>query len=123
MKKLTLAALALAAATVAFADDITPDSYRDTPSLKTRQQVVAEREQAKRDGSIKVWSISYNQFANVKTTTTRGAVRAETRAAVASGQIDAFNGEDSGSFALARGNARVRDTGAVVAGTTLRTAQ
>jgi hypothetical protein len=123
MKKLTLAALALAATTVAFADDITPDTYRDTQSLKTRQQVVAERDQAKRDGSIKVWSISYNQFANVKTTTTRSAVRAETKAAVASGEIDAFTGEDSGSFALARGNGRVHDSRSVVAGTTLRTAQ
>ena len=108
MKKLTLAALALlASATVspAFADDITRDDSASFVSTKTRAQVAAERDQAKRDGSVKVWSTSYNQFAAVKTMTTRGAVSAETLAQRRAGTLNAMNGEDSGSFALSQGTA------------------
>ena len=103
MKKLMLAALALSAAGVAFADDITRDDSAAAVSTKTRAQVVAERDQAKRDGSTKVWSTTYNQFASVKTTTTRGAVSAETLAQRRAGTLNAMNGEDSGSFALSQG--------------------
>ena len=116
MKKLTLAALALVAATVAFADDITPDNYRDVPSVKTRDQVVAERNAAVRDGSSKVWSITYNQLAVAKSVATRGTVLAELRAAQADGTLNAFNGEDSGSFALARANGHLQPNGTVLAG-------
>ena len=116
MKKLTLAALALVAASAALADDITPDNYRDVPSVKTRDQVVAEREAAKRDGSAKVWSTTYNQLAVTKSVKTRGAVLAELRAAQADGSLHAFYGEDSGAFALARANGRVQPNGTVLAG-------
>ena len=105
MKKLTLAALALLAASTAFADDMTRDDTASFVSTKTRAQVLAERDQAKRDGSTKVWSTSYNQFAAVKTTTTRGAVSAETLAQRRAGTLNAMNGEDSGSFALSQGTA------------------
>ena len=115
MKKLTLAALALVAATAAFADDITPDNNRDVLSLKTREQVAAERTAAIRDGSSKVWSITYNQALVAKSVKTRGAVLAELRAAQADGSLNAFNGEDSGSFALARANGRALNTGTTVA--------
>ena len=115
MKKLTLAALALVAATAAFADDITPDNNRDVLSLKTRDQVVSERAAAIRDGSSKVWSITYNQALVAKSVKTRGAVLAELRAAQADGSLNAFNGEDSGSFALARANGRALNTGTTVA--------
>ena len=116
MKKLTLAALALVAASAAFADDITPDHYRDVPSVKTRDQVVAEREAAKRDGSAKVWSTTYNQLAVTRSVKTRGAVLAELRDAQANGTLNAFNGEDSGAFALARANGKLQPNGTVVAG-------
>ena len=116
MNKLSFAALALVAATAAtsaFADDMTPDTLASTVSTKTRVQVIAERNQALRDGSTKVWSTSYNPLAVAKTTTTRGAVRAEERAARSAGTLNAMYGEDSGSFALARG--RAVTAGSVVA--------
>ena len=72
--------------------------------MKTRDQVVAERDAAVRDGSVKVWSISYNHIAAAKSVRTRDAVVAELRAAKADGTLNAFNGEDSGAFALARSN-------------------
>jgi hypothetical protein len=120
MNKLTLTfvtlAIALAgAASTAFAEDITPDNYRDTVSVKTRQQVAVERDQAKRDGSVKVWSTTYNPLTVAKSLTTRGAVLAEEKAAQADGTLNAYNGEDSGSFALARAAAR-QQGGSVVAG-------
>jgi hypothetical protein len=116
MKKLTLAALALVAVSAAFADDITPDNNRDVPSLKSRDQVVAERNAAVRDGSSKVWSTTYNQLAVTKSVKTRGTVLVELRAAQADGTLNAFNGEDSGAFALARTNGRVQPNGTVLAG-------
>ena len=116
MKKLTLAALALVAVSAAFADDITPDNNRDVPSLKSREQVAAERNAALRDGSSKVWSTTYNQLAVTKSVKTRGAVLAELRAAQADGSLNAFNGEDSGAFALARANDRALKTGTTIAG-------
>jgi hypothetical protein len=104
MKKLTflayplVALLSLAAAGVAFADDITPDSTASVPSLKTRAQVQAELQQARANGSIKVWSTSYNPLTVAKTERTRAEVRAERDS-----RFDvAMYGEDSGSFALSR---------------------
>jgi len=104
MKKLNLLAypvvalLSLVAASAAFADDMTPDNTAATPSLKTQAQVREELFQARANGSIKVWSTSYNQFTGMKTVKTRAEVRAER----SYGFDQAMYGEDSGSFALAR---------------------
>jgi hypothetical protein len=94
--------LAIALVGAAFADDPTPDNYRDVPSTKSRAQVQAELAQAKRDGSIKVWSISYNPLLVAKSVKTRDEVQAELKAAQASGELSAFHSEDSGSAYLAR---------------------
>lgn len=102
MKKLSLAALMFAVAGAAFADDITPDTYRDTASLKSRTQVQAELAQAKRDGSIKVWSSSYNPLPLAKSLKTRDQVSAELQAAQASGEYAALNSEDGGASFVAQ---------------------
>lgn len=104
MKKLSVAvaSLMLVAAGTAFADDITPDTYNAVPSVKTREQVQAELAQAKADGSIKVWSTTYNQFSNVRSVKTRDQVVAELKAAQASGEYAVLNSEDSGSAVLAQ---------------------
>ncbi|HEV8689442.1 MAG TPA: hypothetical protein VGQ91_04030, partial [Ideonella sp.] len=60
--------------------------------------------------------ITYNQLAVTKSVKTRGAVLAELRDAQANGTLNAFNGEDSGAFALARANGRALKTGTTVAG-------
>ena len=103
MNKLSVAAVAsvlLAVAGAAFADDITPDPYRDTPAVKTRQQVQAELAQAQQDGSIKVWSTAYNPFKDAPSVKTRAEVVAELKAARASGEYDALNSEDGGALAV-----------------------
>ena len=97
MKTYAVAAQMLAAAGAALADDPTPDTYRDTAATKTRLQVQAEREQAKRDGSIKVWSISYNPLTVTRSLKTREQVVAELKAAQASGEYAALNAEDGGA--------------------------
>ncbi len=102
MKKLSVAALILVAAGAAMADDITPDTYRDTSAVKSREQVQAEREQAKRDGTINAWSFRYNPLALAKSVKTRDQVVAELKAAQANGEYAVLNSEDSGSFAMAR---------------------
>ena len=101
MKKLSIAALMFAVAGAAFADDITPDTYRDTPSVKSRVQVQAELAQAKRDGSIKVWSTSYTPLPLARSLKTRDQVVAELQAAQASGEYAALNSEDGGASFVA----------------------
>ncbi len=93
-----IAAVSLAAASVAFAEDITPDNTAASVSTKSRAQVQSELFAARADGSIKVMSISYNHMLAVKSVRTRDEVRAERER----GFDNAWYGEDSGSFALAR---------------------
>jgi hypothetical protein len=93
-----IAVASLFAAGAAFADDITPDTTAQALSLKTRAQVQAELFQARADGSIKVWSTSYNPLTAAKSTRTRDEVKAERSFAY----DVAHYGEDSGSFALSR---------------------
>ena len=103
MKTLTvaLATVLLTVAGAAFADDITPDTYNAVPSVKTRAQVQAELAQAKQDGSIKVWSITYNPLTKLVSTKTRGQVASELQAAREDGEYAALNSEDSGSLQVA----------------------
>ena len=103
MKTLTvaLASVLLTAAGAAFADDITPDHYADVPSTKTRAQVQAELAQAKQDGSIKVWSTTYNPLTKFVSTKTRGQVVAELQAAREDGEYATLNSEDGGSLQVA----------------------
>ena len=97
-----VAVLSLAAAGTAFAGTTYHgDAAVISPAAQstvTRAQVQAELVQARADGSMKVWSSSYNPFAAVKSVKTRAEVRAE---AVAARSADLGYGEDSGSFALA----------------------
>jgi hypothetical protein len=109
MKKLNLlayplvAALSLVAAGAAFADDITPDNTATVPMIdaKSRDQVQSELFQARKNGSIKVWSTTYNHMTAAKSVKTRDEVRSEVLADRGHG-YNAYYGEDSGSFALNR---------------------
>ena len=105
---LTVAAFALLSAGTALADDPTPDNYAQVPSQKTRAQVAGELAQARQDGSAKVWSFSYqNKLQNqVHSDRSRADVKSEVLAARASGELNAFVGEDSGSFYLSRQGAK-----------------
>lgn len=117
MKKLTVVALALAAAGAAYADDPTIDTYSTYASTKTTADVQAELAQARRDGSIKAWSTSYNPLLLMKSTKTRNEVVAELKSAQASGELSAFSGEDSGSAYLARATAPAVAATRALAGT------
>ncbi len=93
------------AGTPSFAQEATYDDPQAAASPTTRMQVQAELAQARRDGSMRVWSTTYNHMAAAKSMRTRADVSAEVlgadRAALA-----AMSGEDSGSFALSRQPAR-----------------
>jgi hypothetical protein len=77
-------------------------------STLTRAEVVAELFASRADGSIRVYSNTYNPLAVAKSVKSRDAVRAEVvnqHAAERSGLVATAvdtSGEDSGSFALAR---------------------
>ena len=101
-----IAALSLVAAFAAHADSITPDDSTTQvwAHTKTRDQVKAEFFQARADGSMKVWSSSYNPLLTApKSEKSRAEVRAEVvaeRAAQISDYGTRLYGEDSGSFYL-----------------------
>ena len=105
MKKITLAALMFAASTAVFAQEATfepapawtlgnPFVSEKAPG-KTREQVRAELEQARKDGTIKAWSAGY--FEPVKSVKTRAEVLAELNDARRSGEFAALNAE-AGNF-------------------------
>jgi len=119
MKKSSLVvALTLAVALVgaAYADDPTPDNNQSVASTKTRAEVQAELAQAKRDGSIKAWSMHYNHLAVAKSVKTRNEVLADLKAAQASGELNALNSEVTG-FADAARAVKPAPTTRVLAGT------
>ena len=99
-----VAAVALAAAGAAYADDppIDDSATQVWSQTKSRAQVQAELVQARADGTTKVWSISYNPLAQAKSMASRDAVRAEAVVARSNGDVVAMLGEDSGSFRLAQ---------------------
>ena len=114
-----LVALTLGVALVgaAYADDPTIDNSHSVASTKSRADVQAELAQAKRDGSIKYWSTSYNPLALYKSVKTRDQVVGELQAARSSGELNALTGEDSGSAYLARSTRPGAPAARVLAGT------
>lgn len=101
-----VASAALATANIAFAQEATYEYPTPAVSQVTRAQVQQELAQAKRDGSMRVWSTNYNHLAAARSVKTRDEVRAEVLAdhRTPTGALNAavLIGEDSGSFALAR---------------------
>ena len=95
MKRI-LFAICLAAAGSAFADDITIES---TPfvSSRARAEVIAEVQQARNEG-MHPWADTYDQLQAFQSTLTREEVTAEYL--LSRDEVQAFNGEDSGSSYL-----------------------
>ncbi|MGZ5181388.1 MAG: DUF4148 domain-containing protein [Ramlibacter sp.] len=94
---LALASACLAAAP-AFAGEI-GDEPPPFVSTLTRAQVMEELSQFRHAG-VNPWANDYDQLAQMHSTSTRAAVRADYFAARSTAA--AFNGEDSGSAYLAR---------------------
>jgi hypothetical protein len=94
MKRIIIATC-LAAAGAAFADDITIEA---TPfvSTRTRAEVIAEMHQAPTPGNP--WADDYDQLAAFHGTLTRAEVVADYL--LTRDEMQAFNGEDSGSMYL-----------------------
>ena len=99
-----VALLSLAAAVAAHAESPTVDTSAAQvwSQTATRAQVQTELAQARKDGSIKVYSISYNPLMVAQTTTTREAVRVQARVERSLSPSATMVGEDSGSFYLAQ---------------------
>ena len=93
-----LALVALAAATPAFADDITIDP---TPfvSTRSRAEVIGEMQQFRHAGA-NPWADEYNPLAEFRSDRTREQVTLDFQASRDS--VAALTGEDSGSMYLAR---------------------
>lgn len=98
----SFAAFAALSGNAAFAQEATYEMPIPAVSNITRAQVQAELVQARRDGSMRVWSTSYNHMAAAKSLRTRDDVVAEVIAEHRNANALVLNGEDSGSFAFAR---------------------
>jgi hypothetical protein len=111
-----ITALALGAAFSAHAESPMPEDQQAQvwTSTKTRAQVQAELFQARKDGTTRVYSISYNPLAVARSTASRDEVKAEVAVARAQGTLDVLTGEDSGSFYLAGLN-KSREAGRILA--------
>jgi len=90
-KNILVAAAFALLGTTAFAQEATPDTWRDVNLSKSRDQVQAELVQARKDGSLKALSAGYNE--TVKFSRTRAEVQADLAAAQASGELAAINAE------------------------------
>lgn len=110
-RTIATALIAIAAASSAFADDITIDSQPFT-STKTRAQVQAELQQYQQAG-VNPWSQSYNPLKSFQSTKTRAEVKADYLKSRA--ETAALTGEDSGSAYLSA-NARTAVAAPVLAG-------
>lgn len=107
-----IVAIAGFAATAAIAQEASYEYPQATTSTLTRAQVLADLAQARRDGSMRVYSASYNHMAAAKSVKSRAEVQAEMLAAERV-TAAALTSEDSGSFALSR--VPVRDASTPVA--------
>lgn len=101
MKKLTLAALLIAAAGAASAQNVrsTDDHawFANASSTKTRAQVVAELAQARANGELDRGNgetTGFQDLSVAKSTKTREQVRQELAEARANGEYDRLNSED-----------------------------
>lgn len=104
--------LAGAAASNAFADDITVDPHPFVSSAsraEVRQELAAFRQ-----GGVDPWADEYNQLSQFRGARSRAEVRSEFLAERA--VVDAFSGEDSGSMYLTRMNGTTRQDALVLAG-------
>lgn len=86
--------LSLAAAGSAFAESPTPESAVLHSSL-TRAQVQADVQQARAAGTLVATELQLNQAADVRVSRSRDDVRAETLAAIASGEVQALSTESN----------------------------
>ncbi len=101
---LLAAALALtaAAASTAFAQEVTYDYPQPVQSQKTRAAVQAELRQARADGTLFVGELESQPAKKIVSTLTRAAVKAQTLAAIASGELRELNREHSSAYAQVR---------------------
>ena len=86
-----VALLAIASAGTAFAGEASDDALAGFHASKTRREVVAELQQARADGSIHASDIGYHEV--VRQSRARAEVKAETRVAVARGEVDDLSRE------------------------------
>ena len=91
-----LFAVSAAFASAAFANEITPSD----PFVSTADREHVKAEFLRFRTQPNPWSFAYNPFTGFKSQRERADVRAEYLAA--RDEVAAFNGEDSGSFALAQ---------------------
>jgi hypothetical protein len=93
-------ALSFAASGAALAEGSRYDYPQQVPAAKTRAEVVAELRQARADGSLRATEADLQKDTPIASTRSRAEVRAETLAAVKSGEVRELT-QDSNAFTIA----------------------
>lgn len=87
------ALVAFAAAGSAFAQEAVYEQPKPMPSATTRAAVMADLQQARASGTLQLTEQDRQSWGSFVATRSRADVQAETRAAAASGEIQALNSE------------------------------
>ncbi len=88
---LAFATIGLGAASAVFAQEATSDAWMQAPSVASRAEVVGSLMKARADGSIRYARAGFIE--SMPVSRSREAVRTETMAARASGELSAMNAE------------------------------
>ena len=99
-----LAILTLTAASAgnALAQEVTYEYPQPISSQKTRADVLAELRQARADGTLFISEVESQPAKKIVSTVTRAEVKAQTLAAIASGELRDLHREHSGAYPQVR---------------------
>ncbi len=92
-KHIVVAALFAAFGSSAFAQEATPDTWMNVASSKSRDQVRAELQAARKDGTVGATAPQYKWIERSAAVKTRDQVKAELAAARESGEYEMLNSE------------------------------
>jgi hypothetical protein len=93
LKSVLVASVLAAFGTAAMAQEATPDTWQQPTTSKSRQEVASEMAAAKKDGTIKAVSLTYDYVSRSPSVKSRDEVRAEAIAARKSGETAEQFGE------------------------------
>ena len=91
-------ALTVAASGAAFAQEATYDYPQAATSQKSRAEVVADLRQAQAEGTLHIGEADHRAPVRIISTVTRAEVRAQTLAAIASGELAELNRSHHNGF-------------------------
>jgi hypothetical protein len=98
MRNIAIALVSVTLSASVFAGDYEAFATPTVGTAKTRAEVQAELQQARKDGSMKVFSSTYNPGPGFVSTKSRAQVRGELQQSIDSGEFEVLNAAEYVSF-------------------------